>query len=480
MRDARERGSAGFSVFLAILFFSILAGGPIAFSEIAKVNPFEPAFFEENPPNISWEREPLGLGADPVPVSIKVTDSGSGLDEVLVRISQNNQPRELARKRALGGSKSQGITIDINPKELGLREGKAELQILAFDQSLWSNGSKVSKVLTVDFLKPRIEVITPQQNGVIGGSELVYYKVIGKQPDSQGVFSNGVVYPGFPAKHWDESFKHYDDLYVAFFPIPQDFDETRDAMSLLARDSIGNVATAPFNYKTRSRRWGSFSMNLTPARAEEIKNTLAAHASNESIKARLSGDLVTDLRYLLKASARHDESVLSDPLSRTEGRKLWDGSFLRPLNVYPSNSAGDIRTINVNGQEIVKGPAVGARFQVSTRQRVLAANGGRVSFVSTLPLNGVTIVVDHGFGLATVYAHLTESNVKPGDEVTKGQPIGTTGTTGLSQTEEVYFEIRLHGVAVSPNEWWDETWVKDHIENKTSFVQKTLIGEPGE
>lgn len=475
-----ERGGVGFLAFLAILFFSIVTAGLLAFSEITKMNPFEAAFFEEDPPVISWTAEPLGIGADPVPVGIKVTDSGSGLDEVLVRISQNNQPHDLVRKRALSGSKAQDITIDISPKELGLREGKAELQILAFDQSLWSNGSRISKSLVVDFLKPRIDVITPQQNGVIGGSELVFYKVVGKQPDSQGVFADGVLYPGFPAKYWDESFKHYDDLYVAFFPIPQDFDDTKDSMSLLARDNIGNAATGSFNYKTRPRRWGSFTITLDNAKAEALKNALASHPSNDTIRARLSGDLVTDLRYLIKASARHDESVLSDPLSQTEGRRLWTTSFGRPLSVYPSNSAGDQRTIVLNGQELVKGPAVGARFQVSSRQKVVAANNGRVTFVDTLPLNGTTVVIDHGFGLASVYAHLSSAAVKTGEEVVKGQPIGQTGTSGLAQSEEVYFEMRLHGVPVSPNEWWDDNWINDHIQNKTGFVQKTLIGEPGE
>ena len=480
MTYERERGGVGFLAFLAILFFSIVAAGLIAFSELTKVNPFEAAFFEEDPPVISWTAEPLGLGADPVPVGIKVTDSGSGLDEVLVRISQNNQPHDLVRKRALGGIKAQDITINIDPKELGLREGKAELQILAFDQSLWSNGSRISKSLVIDFLKPRIDVITPQQNGVIGGSELVFYKVVGKSPDSQGVFSDGALYPGFPAKYWDESFKHYDDLYVAFFPIPQDFDETKDAMSLLARDNIGNAATASFNYRTRPRKWGSFTITLDEAKADTLKNALASHPSNEAIKARLSGDLVTDLRHLIKVSARHDESVLSDPLSQTEGRRLWTTSFGRPVSAYPSNSAGDQRTIVVKGQELIKGPAVGARFQVSSRQKVVAANNGRVTFVDTLPLNGTTVVIDHGFGLASVYAHLSSASVKPGEEVTKGQQIGQTGTSGLAQSEEVYFEMRLHGVPVSPNEWWDDTWITDHIQNKTSFVQKTLIGEPGE
>jgi len=475
-----ERGAGGFLAFLVILFLSVVGAGLLAFSDITKVNPFEPAFFEEDPPVISWEKEPLGLGGDPVPLALKVTDSGSGLDEVLVRVSQNNQPRELARKRSLGGIKSQDITIQLNPKELGLREGKAELQILAFDQSLWSNGSRITKSLVVDFLKPRIEVITPQQNGVIGGSELVYYKVIGKSPDSQGVFSDGVIYPGFPAKYWDPSFKSYDDLYLAFFPIPHDFSESKDAMSLLARDTIGNVATAHFNYKARQRRWGAFTFALDTAKGEALKSALASHPSNESIKARLSGDLLTDLRYLIKASGRHDESVLSDPLSQTEGRKLWSGTFARPVSSYPSNSTGDQRTITINGQELLKGPALGARFQVSTRQKVVAANSGRVTFIDTLPLSGTTLIVDHGFGLSSVYAHLSSALVKPGEEVAKGQPVGQTGSSGLAQSEEVYFELRLHGVPVSPNEWWDDSWIADHIQNKTAFVQRTLIGEPGE
>ena len=480
MTYERERGGGGFIAFLAILFLSIITAGLLAFSEITKMNPFEGAFFEEDSPLISWTAEPLGIGADPVPVGIKVTDSGSGLDEVLVRISQNNQPHDLVRRRALSGSRTQDITITINPKELGLREGKAELQILAFDQSLWSNGSRISKSLVVDFLKPRIDVITPQQHGVVGGSELIFYKVVGKQPDSQGVFSGGVLYPGFPAKYWDDSFKHYDDLYVAFFPIPQGFDDTKDAMSLLARDNIGNAATASFNYRTRTRRWGAFTSTLDATKAEALKNVLASHPSNEAIKARLSGDLITDLRHLIKTSARHDESVLSDPLSQTEGRRLWTTSFGRPVSVYPTNSTGDQQTIVLNGQEIIKGPTIGARFQVASRQKVVAANNGRVTFEDTLPLNGTTVVIDHGFGLSSVYAHLSSATVKPGEEVIKGQQIGQTGTSGLAQSEEVYFEMRLHGVPVSPNEWWDDTWINDHIQSKTGFVQKTLIGAPGE
>ena len=117
---------------------------------------------------------------------------------------------------------------------------------------------------------------------------------------------------------------------------------------------------------------------------------------------------------------------------------------------------------------------------VSSRQKVVASNHGIVSFAGQLGLNGNTIVIDHGVGLSTVYAHLSEIGVKVGDEVQKSQAIGKTGTSGFAQSEEVYYELRLHGVPVTPNEWWDESWVKDHIDNKVSFVERTLLGEATE
>lgn len=480
MKQARERGGALFTTFLLALFVSIIAVGLVTFIKVTSVNPANPFFLEQAPPEIAWVNEPLGLGADPLPVSIAIKDSGIGLDEVIVRLSQNNTPKELLHKTALGGIKGDTFTVTIDPKKLELREGKAELQVLAFDRSLWSNGSRITKSLTIDFLKPRIDVVTPQQNAVLGGSELVFYRVVGKRPDSQGVIAQGTLYSGFPARYWNDTLKGFEDLYVAFFPVPPNFDAEKDTMSLIARDSIGNAATANFNYRIRNKKWNFFSVQLDDKQAEELKNMLANLPSNESIKARLSGDLLTDLRYLIKATARHDESILSDPLSRTEGQRLWTGAFAKPVSTYPTNSAGDQRTIVYKSQEVVKGASVGSRMPVSSRQKVVASNHGIVSFAGQLGLNGNTIVIDHGVGLSTVYAHLSEIGVKVGDEVQKSQAIGKTGTSGFAQSEEVYYELRLHGVPVTPNEWWDESWVKDHIDNKVSFVERTLLGEATE
>jgi murein DD-endopeptidase MepM/ murein hydrolase activator NlpD len=102
----------------------------------------------------------------------------------------------------------------------------------------------------------------------------------------------------------------------------------------------------------------------------------------------------------------------------------------------------------------------------------VAANNGSVVFIGTLGLLGNTIIIDHGFGLSTIYGHLSDVDVQRGISVQRGQEIGKTGSTGLAQSEEVYFEMRVHGIPVSPNEWWDQSWVTDHIDNKVAFVMR--------
>jgi murein DD-endopeptidase MepM/ murein hydrolase activator NlpD len=474
-----ERGSISFNLLLASLFVAIVAAGVGVFASVAHTNPLSPFFLETNPPVISWIQEPIGFGADPTAIALDVTDTGAGLDEVIVRISQNNTPKELKRIAiAAPGTASTRIDITVDPKALGLREGKAEVQVLAFDKTLWNNGSRLPKTVEVNFSKPHIEVITPQQNGVIGGSELVFYRVLGKRPYAQGVSSNGTLYAGFPAKGWDESFKGHEDLYLSFYPIPVSFDEQRDAMSLIARDEIGNAASAPFNYRTKQRRWSSFKLQLSQKEADLLATTFGVYARAAGIKIKPSGDPGSDLAALIKLLARHDESILSDTLSSSLApKRYWQGPFLRPVATYPINSSGDTRTILVEKTEILKTTALGVRFAVPSRSQVVAANAGVAAFLGDLGTLGRTVVIDHGLGLTTVYAHLSEVLVKEGEIVKQGQAIARTGRTGLSGGEEVYFETRVHGVPVSPNEWWDETWVKDHIEAKVAFVQQSVSGQ---
>jgi murein DD-endopeptidase MepM/ murein hydrolase activator NlpD len=94
---------------------------------------------------------------------------------------------------------------------------------------------------------------------------------------------------------------------------------------------------------------------------------------------------------------------------------------------------------------------------------VPAANAGVVVHAAPLTIYGNTVVLDHGWGLMTLYAHLSSLAVKEGDTVTKGQELGRTGTTGLAVGDHLHYEVLVHGISVTPLEWWDGRWIRDHI-----------------
>lgn len=73
---------------------------------------------------------------------------------------------------------------------------------------------------------------------------------------------------------------------------------------------------------------------------------------------------------------------------------------------------------------------------------VLAAAAGTVRLVDEVSGYGLTVVVDHGSGWQTLYAHLFELSVKPGERVTAGQPLGRVGDSGRASTPHLHFEVR--------------------------------------
>jgi len=86
-----------------------------------------------------------------------------------------------------------------------------------------------------------------------------------------------------------------------------------------------------------------------------------------------------------------------------------------------------------------------------------------VAFAAPLTIYGNTVIVDHGLGLQTLYAHLSSIGVKVGDAVGKGQEVGRSGATGLAIGDHLHYEVLLHGFSVTPVEWWDAKWIRDRI-----------------
>ncbi len=92
----------------------------------------------------------------------------------------------------------------------------------------------------------------------------------------------------------------------------------------------------------------------------------------------------------------------------------------------------------------------GVDVRMAYGQEVSSVASGRVSFSGVQGSYGLTVIVDHGDGLQTRYAHLSGSDVQAGDEVRGGQAIARAGSSGRSTGPHLHVEVLRHGRSVDP------------------------------
>jgi hypothetical protein len=142
-------------------------------------------------------------------------------------------------------------------------------------------------------------------------------------------------------------------------------------------------------------------------------------------------------------------------IEAAEFRKLWDihtpkrywhGNFVLPLPGKLSTPFGLGRILN--GEP--RSPHSGVDLRASLGEPVRAANHGRIVLVGDFFFHGKAVVIDHGWGLYTMYFHLSKVNVSEGDFVGKGYVIGLAGSTGRATGPHLHWGVRLGGARVDP------------------------------
>ena len=143
---------------------------------------------------------------------------------------------------------------------------------------------------------------------------------------------------------------------------------------------------------------------------------------------------------------RHESAQLNELWSHSSTSRLWAGPFVRPVP-DEANSAFGTRSI-LNGEP--RSPHGGADFISPTGTPIKAPNAGRVVLAEDLYYTGNTVVLDHGLTLFSLFAHLSESNVKVGDTVAAGDVVGKVGATGRVTGPHLHWTVRINGARIDP------------------------------
>ncbi len=134
-------------------------------------------------------------------------------------------------------------------------------------------------------------------------------------------------------------------------------------------------------------------------------------------------------------------------LAAGASERLWRGPFRIPVEGGQPTGGFGVRRL-INGQP--RSPHTGYDWAAPVGTPVVAANAGRTVLVTEHFFAGRNVVVDHGLGLFTLYYHLTETRVEPGESVAAGQVIGTVGATGRVTGPHLHFAVLLNGARVDP------------------------------
>jgi biotin carboxyl carrier protein len=126
--------------------------------------------------------------------------------------------------------------------------------------------------------------------------------------------------------------------------------------------------------------------------------------------------------------------------------RLWTGPFIRPVP-QSTNSAFGTRSV-FNGQP--RSPHSGADFLSPAGTPVKAPNSGRIVLARDLYYTGNSVVIDHGLGLFSFFAHLSTIDVHEGDQVRTGDVLGLVGATGRVTGPHLHWTLRASGARVDP------------------------------
>ena len=141
-----------------------------------------------------------------------------------------------------------------------------------------------------------------------------------------------------------------------------------------------------------------------------------------------------------------ERKTVSGIFATSTPERFWEGYFLRPVPGEAGSSFGK-RSV-FNGKP--RSPHTGTDFRASEGTPVKAPNAGRVVLAKNLFFAGNTVIIDHGAGLYSYFAHLSAFKTEVGDQVRRGEVVGLVGATGRVTGPHLHWTVRLSQARVDP------------------------------
>lgn len=445
LRSASRRGG-----FLKTLLLALVACSGAALLVVAVL------LFEFESPNLVLEKEIKYLGGR-VELPLKVTDQKSGIRSITITLKQGDKTEQLLERTfprqawfTPAGPASLSEKVIIDAQKAGIKEGQAELTISVRDFSLNGlfRGNETLKQLpvTMDTKPPKVTLVHAQRAVQNGGSGVAIYTV-SEQPGRHGVLIDATRFQGYPTSK--------KDTYICYFALPWDAKQP-EKMRVVAEDEAGNEASLAMPTVFKKEPIKRDSITISEQFLQQKIPEFEQHYPE------MKGTLVEKYLYVNNQIRQSNAQTIAQACATPDSKQLWTDRFLR---MPGSGRAGyaDQRTYLYNGTAIDTQTHLGVDIASLERAEIRAANRGKVVFANYLGIYGNMVIIDHGQGVASLYSHLSSIDIAVGTAVEKDQPIGRSGATGMAGGDHLHFSMLVHGIFVTPIQWWDQHWIDVNI-----------------
>jgi murein DD-endopeptidase MepM/ murein hydrolase activator NlpD len=445
--EQRRLFPLGFLLLPVVLLLGFLA------VEILRVGP---------PPEITIQPASPVIGKR-TPVKVEVAESTRGLSSVKVEFIQGERTETLADKSysprstfQFWGARTErdSITVDVGRDTIsGLKPGDAVIRVRAGRASTWlrhPEGAVQQISLPVRLVPPTLQVTSSQTYVAQGGCGVVVYRM-GETAVRDGVRSGDWWFPGYalPGGTKQERF--------ALFAVPYDMPQPQ--VRVIAADAAGNEAERSFIDKFFPKPPKRDTIQLSEAFMAKVVPEIMA----QTPEIRDRGNLLENYLAVNNELRKIDAEGLKELARKSQPEFLWTRPFLAMPNGKVMSAFADRRTYVYQGKDVDHQDHLGFDLAVTAHAPIPAANAGVVIMAKYFGIFGNAVVIDHGFGLMSLYGHLSSIGVTVGQKVGRGDILGQTGETGLAGGDHLHYTTLLQGLPVDPAEWWDGHWIKDRI-----------------
>ena len=335
-----------------------------------------------------------------------------------------------------------------------LRDGNAKIFFEATSNDLLRKAAHLERDVTVVTQPPTVSVDSEQHYLYLGMADLVTFSVSGSWT-AAGVRVGDQTYRTWPMPGGKPGVF---SLFAFAWNMPPG-----TIPQVFAANGAGNDVTSPINVqfpKKEQPKYTVHDLQVSDAFMQKVVGELDPNGS---------GDPVARFVRINNEMRRANNKTLSDLRLKTADRFLFSKPFARQSHSQAESTFADVRNYIYQGKKIDQQVHLGYDLAVTQHVGVEASNDGRVVYAAPLGIYGNCIVVDHGYGLQTIYGHLSHIEVHEGDLVKRGQVMGQSGMTGMAGGDHIHFAMQLDGVQIDPKEWWDGHWIQDHIARRVEL-----------